>query len=497
MKITSITAGAGGMYCGSCIRDNALAAALTRRGHEVTLLPLYTPTRTDEENVSRKHVFFSGVSVYLEQHVPLFRRTPWLLDRLWESPRLLRFLSGRMQTDPGQLGGLTVSMLEGTHGRQRKEFDKLVHWLRGQPRPDVVDISNSMLIGVAEPLRRALGCPVNCTLQGEDVFLDGLPEPHRSRALALIREQAAHVDSFVAVSDYYAERMSRYLAIPGARMHVVPLGVDIDRFRPAPDSSAGPPGPDSSAGPLTIGTGDAVQSGDNIVGPDSSAGPLTTGTGDAVQSGDHIVGPDSSAGPLTIGYLGRIAPEKGLHRLCEAYAALRGRGALAGCRVELAGYLGHEHAGWWRSVEKANAGRGLAGDVRYRGELALDDKVAFLQALDLFVVPAEYDDPKGLSLIEAMACGTPVVAPRRGTYTELLERTGGGVLVEPDDAGGLEQALAALAADPARRVELGRRAAEGVRAHYSTDEMAARALDVYARLARQASPAATAAQPTL
>ena len=425
MRITSITAGAGGMYCGSCIRDNALAAALTRRGHEVTLLPLYTPTRTDDENVSRKRVFFSGVSVYLEQYVSLFRRTPWLLDRLWESPRLLRFFSGRMKTDPGQLGGLTVSMLEGTHGRQRKEFDKLVHWLRGQPRPDVVDISNSMLIGLAEPLRQALGCPVNCTLQGENVFLDGLPEPHRSRALALIRERVARVDSFVAVSDYYAECMSRHLGIPGARMHVVPLGVDVERFRP---------------------------------------------------------GPDSAAAPLTVGYFGRIAPEKGVHRLCDVYAALRGRGALAGSRVELAGYLGPEHAAWWRSVESANADRGLAGDVRYRGELALDDKVAFLQALDLFVVPAEYDDPKGLSLIEAMACGVPVAAPRRGTYTELLERTGGGVLFEPGHAEGLEQALVALAADPARRAELGRRAAEGVRARYSTDEMAARALDVYARL---------------
>ena len=429
MRITSITAGASGMYCGSCIRDNALAAALTRRGHDVTLLPLYTPTRTDEENVSRKRVFFSGVSVYLEQYVSLFRRTPWLLDRLWESPRLLRFFAGRMKTDPGQLGGLTVSMLEGTHGHQRKEFDKLVHWLRGQPRPDVVDISNSMLIGIAEPLKRALGCPVNCTLQGENVFLNGLPEPHRSRALALIRERAAHVDSFVAVSDYYAECMSRYLGIPGARLRVVPLGVDVDRFQPRPAAADGPP---------------------------------------------------------TIGYFGRIAPEKGVHRLCDAYAALRGRGALAGSRVELAGYLGPEHAGWWRSVERANADRGLAEDVRYRGELALDDKVAFLQALDLFVVPAEYDDPKGLSLIEAMACGVPVVAPRRGTYTELLERTGGGVLVDPGDAEGLEQALAALAADPARRAELGRRAAEGVRAHYSTDEMAARALDVYARLAEGA-----------
>ncbi len=425
MRITSITAGASGMYCGSCIRDNALAAALTRRGHEVTLLPLYTPTRTDEENVSQKRVFFSGISVYLEEYVSLFRWTPWLLDRLWESPWLLKLVSGRMQTDPGQLGGLTVSMLEGTHGHQRKEFDKLVHWLRDQPRPDVIDISNSMLIGIAEPLKRALGCPVNCTLQGENIFLDHLPEPYRSRALSLVRGQVAHVDSFVAVSDYYAGCMSRYLEIPGARMNVVPLGVDIDRFRP---------------------------------------------------------GPDDSADSVTLGYFGRIAPEKGLHRLCDAYAALRARGELDGCRVELAGYLGPEHAEYWRKIESANARRDLAGDVRYRGELTLDDKVAFLQGLDLFVVPAEYDDPKGLSLIEAMACGVPVLAPRRGTYTELVERTGGGVLVEPEDSAALEQALAALAAEPGRRAELGRLAAEGVRARYSTDEMTSRALDVYARL---------------
>ena len=425
MRITSITAGASGMYCGSCIRDNALAAALTRRGHEVTLLPLYTPTRTDEENVSQKRVFFSGISVYLEEYVSLFRWTPWLLDRLWESPWLLRLVSGRMKTDPGQLGGLTVSMLEGTHGHQRKEFDKLVHWLRDQPRPDVIDISNSMLIGIAEPLKEAMGCPVNCTLQGENIFLSHLPEPYRSRAVALIREQVAHVDSFVAVSDYYAGCMSRYLEIPGAKMHVVPLGVDVDRFRP---------------------------------------------------------GDDAPGGALTIGYFGRIAPEKGIHRLCDAYRALRGRGDLDGCRVELAGYLGPEHADYWRKIESGIAGRDLSADIHYRGELELGDKVAFMQGLDLFVVPAEYDDPKGLSLIEAMACGVPVVAPRRGTYTELVERTGGGVLVEPEDDGALEQALASLAADPDRRAELGRRAAEGVRARYSTDEMTIRALDVYARL---------------
>ena len=69
MKILSITAGAGDMYCGSCLRDNALAAELIARGHDVTLLPFYTPTLTDEPNVSAgSRVFFGGISVYLQQH---------------------------------------------------------------------------------------------------------------------------------------------------------------------------------------------------------------------------------------------------------------------------------------------------------------------------------------------------------------------------------------------------------------------------------------------
>ena len=426
MKITYITAGAGGMYCGSCIRDNALAAALTRRGHDVTLLPLYTPTRTDETNVSQHRVFFGGISVYLEQYVSLFRKTPWLLDRLWESPWLLRAVSGRgVQTRPEQLGALTVSVLEGTHGHQRKELDKLVHWLRDQPHPDVLDISNSMLIAIAGPLKAALGCPIACTLQGENVFMEGLLEPYRSRAKELIRSHLSHVDSFVAVSDYCAGYMCRFLGIPGAKMHVVPLGVNVDRFRAAP--------------------------------------------------------PSASA-PFTLGYLGRVAPEKGLHLLCDAYRNLRERGALEGCRIELAGYLGPEHTAYWQSIEREVKGWGLADEIRYRGELDLDHKVAFLQALDLFVVPAVYDDPKGLALLEAMACGVPVVAPRRGTYTELLERTGGGVLVEPENLAGLEETLQRLAGDRALLAELGQRAADGVREHYSSGEMTTRALDVYERL---------------
>jgi hypothetical protein len=122
MRILAITAGAANMYCGSCLTDNALAAELMAQGHDVTLLPLYTPTRTDEANVSQKRVFFGGISVYLEQHLSLFRRSPALLDRLWDSALVIRAASQRsIPTNPGLLGELTLSMLRAEDGNQRKE----------------------------------------------------------------------------------------------------------------------------------------------------------------------------------------------------------------------------------------------------------------------------------------------------------------------------------------------------------------------------------------
>ena len=426
MRIVSITAGAGGMYCGSCIRDNALAKALMRMEHEVVLVPLYTPPRTDGPSVSEQRVFFGGISVYLEQYSALFRATPWLVDRLWEAPWLLRAVSQKgIQTQPEQLGELTVSVLEGEHGHQRKEILKLVHWLETQPTPDVIDISNSMLIALAPALKQALGCPICCTLQGENVCLDHLDDAYRSRALGLIREHAKSVDRFVAVSDYYAGHMSQYLGIPGALVDVVPLGIDVDSFFPA-----------------TVETD----------------------------------------GPFTIGYLGRIAPEKGVHLLCEAYRRLRRRGELEGCRIELAGYLGPEHRPYLDGIMRQVSEWGLEAEINYRGPLELEEKLAFLQALDIFAVPATYDDPKGLSLLEAMACGVPVVSTKRGTYVELIERTGSGVVTAPDDLDAFASELLRLRMDDTRRLEMGERGVAAVRADYGADVMATRALDIYSRL---------------
>ena len=429
MKILYLTAGAANMYCGSCLRDNALATELIAEGHDVMLLPVYTPTLTDERNVSRPDkVLFGGISVYLQQHASLFRKTPWLVDKLWDSTAALKLAARRsIAVNPKLLGELTVSMLKGDGGRQRKEFDKMAHWLREQETPDLVTLPNSLLVGLARPVKQTLNCPVVCTLQGEDLFLDGLEESYRRRALELIRAGVEHVDAFVAVSEFYAGSMSELLRIPASKMRVVPLGINLEDYG-EPDGTAA-----------------------------------------------HRAVEDT----FTVGYFARVAPEKGLHVLCEAYRHLRERADVTRARLEVAGYLAPEHEPYLRDIERRMKDWGLAAEFNYRGALGRAEKIAFLRKLHVFSMPATYDEPKGISLLEAMACGVPVVQPRRGACTEIVERTGGGLLVAPGDPESLADGLYELWKNPARAAELGQSGARAVRRHYSIARMAERALEVY------------------
>ncbi len=431
MRILSLTAGAASMYCGSCLRDNALAAELIRQGHEVTLLPFYTPTLTDEENVSRpEQVFFGGISVYLEQHMSWFRRAHRALDRLIDAPQVISaFTSGSIAVDPKQLGEMTVSTLKGVNGHQRKEIDKLIEFVSAEPPPDVVNIPYTLLICLAAPLKRALGKPIVITLQGEDLFLQGLPEPSRTEALELVRSQVADVDLFIAVSDYYARFMRDYLRIPEGRIRVAPLGVNMtdlsiaDRFR--------------------------------------------------------VPGSGFQAEPFTIGFFARIAPEKGLHNLADAYITLRTRMGLPPSRLLAAGYLPPEHKPYLEQIADRLRVAGLGDEFVYRGTVDRAKKVRFFHDIDLLSVPSSYHEPKGLYLMEAMACGVPVVQPDHGAFPEIISRTGGGVLAKTESGADVAAAIFELWKDPAGRASLGRAAADGVRRHYTVQHMAAGVLKAY------------------
>ena len=411
------------MYCGSCFRDNALAAELLARGHDAHLIPVYTPTRTDEPNVSDRKVLFGGISVYLQHASPWFGRLPRAFDRVWDAPGVISAFANRsMSTDPALLGGMAVAMLEGRDGVLRREFDKLVEWTADEPPPDIINIPNSLLISLAAPLRQSFGRPVCCTLQGEELFLDGLQQPYLDRTVELIRSHVPHVDRFIAVSEYEAGFMAERLHIPPDRISVVPLGINVKGYAPAEDR-------------------------------------------------DDV---------FRVGYFARVAPEKGLHVLADAYLRFRAHlPADARVRCEAAGYIADTAKPYLDGVRAAFAAAGRANEFEYRGSVDRREKIEFLRGLDLLSVPATYDEPKGMFLLEAMACGVPVVQPRRGAFTEVVERTGGGVLVEPNDPLQLADAFMALWSDRPRRDALGKRAFDGVRSHYAIERSADRLIEVY------------------
>jgi glycosyltransferase involved in cell wall biosynthesis len=415
------------MYCGSCLRDNSLAAELKRQGHHVTLLPLYTPTRTDEPNVSEPQVFLNGISVCLSQEAAFFRRPRPLLDRLWDAPWMLKLASQTsIRVNPHSLGAMTVSMLRGEAGYQLKDIRKLTTFLRSEEPPDIAILPNSLLIGLARPIRDALRRPVACTLQGEELFLNQLLEPYRSQALELIRAKVEDVDGFVAVSEFCADYWQDKLGISDRMMHVVPLGIDPEGY--------GPPARVSGA-------------------------------------------------PFRVGFFARVAPEKGLHTLAESYVRLRRETDFSGSLLEAAGYLAPEHRSYLHGVERLMKDAGLAHEFHYRGELDRERKIEFLRSLSVLSVPSTYDEPKGIFLLEAMASGVPVVQPRRGTFHEIIERTGGGVMVEPGDEAGLADGIYGLWKNPERAAEMGQRGAEGVRRWFSASQMAVRALEAFQAIA--------------
>lgn len=427
MRIAIITSGAAGMYCGSCMKDNTLAAALCRQGHDALLIPTYTPIRTDEEDVSQSRVFFGGINVYLEQKSWLFRHTPWFFDRLLNFPRLLRWVSRfAVKTQADQLGPLTVSMLKGRHGKQRKEIAKLLRFLKSEIQPEVILLSNVLISGMAADLKQALGAPMVGILQGDDIYLEALPAADRQQCIDLIRRNCEALDGLIATSRYYADFMANYLGIPREKIHVVHPGISLK----------------GHGGERTI----------------------------------------REQPPYTIGYFARICPEKGFHNIVEAFRILRQSGGPE-CRLRISGWLGENHRGYFELEMDKLRKEGLSGDVEHVPSPDHAGKIQFLRSLDVFSVPTVYREPKGIYVLEALANGVPVVQPRHGAFPELIEATGGGLHVEPNDPEALANGIHKVLEDVELRRECAEKGRAAVHERFSDEAMANATLRVLKTIA--------------
>ncbi len=387
MRIIYLTAGAAGMYCGSCLHDNAIAKAFIKLGHDTILVPTYTPIQTDEQSAATNKLFFGGLNVYLQQMSLVFRWMPRWMDSALSNPRLVNWIASRsMGTTADKLGGLTVSMLRGADGNQRKEVHRLCDWLETE-QPDVIVFSNLLIAGCVEEIKRRLKCPVVVILQGDDIFYDGLHEPYKSQALVELRRLAGHIDRFIVHSENYRQRMAKMLEVDPARLSVSPLSIDTADF-------------------------------DNLPAADQA-----------------------SSRPPSIGYLARLAPEKGLHQLVDAFIQLADQSGMKDVRLEIAGWLGPQNTAFWHEQETKLASANLANRYRYHGSVDRQGKLDLLSCIDVLCVPTTYEEPKGLFVLEGLAAGVPYVLPAHGAFPEMHQRHRAGHLFSPNDPGELADRL--------------------------------------------------------
>ena len=360
MKILIIGPGAGdSFYCGNCFRDSLQASALIRAGHDVTILPLYLPAHHATEGVP---IFFPAVSYYIEQ--AMFKRgnMPQWVSKLVSSKvfmNLAASMSG--STSASGMEGMTMSMITGEDGAFKRNLSDMIAWIEKEGKPDIVHLSSSLLIGIAAPLKEAIGVPIVCSLQDEEVWIDSLKGEWAATAWEAITANAAAVDRFVTTSNYYKQIIDAKM--PSLSPTVIYPGINIEKYR----SDTLPERP-------------------------------------------------------TIGFFYRMNQLDGLDTLAEAFVMLKQRGTIPNLTLRIGGgntdsdkkFLSHIY----------DILRPYMDDVIIEEEYSPVLHHRFYKNVTLVSVPLQFDEGVGIYICEAYATGRPVVEPRRGSFTEIVGEGG-------------------------------------------------------------------------
>ena len=407
MKIAQLTPGSGdNFYCENCLRDAALVRAMRELGHDVLLLPMYLPLQAERDGqLSSSEVFFGGVNVYLQQKLPLFRKTPRWLDSIFDSKWLLKLVSKKAgMTNAKELGETTLSMLRGENGKQVKELDRLVDWLaQEENKVDIVMLSNALLAGLAKQIKNKLNIPIVCLLQDEDGFLDGLG-PYSKQCWNELKERTADIDLFISVSNYYADVMCSRLDISKEKVKVVYTGISLEGF------------------------------------------------------GERTAVP----GPPTIGYLSRMCPQRGLDVMIEAFILLKEKDCFKNVRLRISGGRLGPDKKFVETLQRRLADCGVSDGVDFLDDFIREERLSFLRGLSVLSVPEKKPIAYGLYVLEALAASVPVVEPAIGVFNELAEETRALVLYERNDARELAEALEKILSDKDYAQRLGQAGRQAV-----------------------------------
>lgn len=426
MKIVNIVPGFGGsFYCGNCLRDSVFVKTLKTLGHEAIMLPMYLPLTLDNQGNIDTPVFYGAVNIYLKQQFRFLRHMPKWMHRFFDSAPILRYAAKKSgSTRASGLEEMTISMLKGAEGLQAEELQQLIDYLKHHEKPDVVHLSNSLLLGMAAKIREELNIPVVCSLQDEDVWVDAMTPEYQLKLWNLMAEKARDVDAFVAVSNYFAGVMKGKMQIPDNKMFVVPIGVDPDQY--------------------------------------------------------EVFTP--SLDPPVIGYLSRLCEENGLEVLVDAFIELKDKSTHKNARLRLSGgKTGDDKRFIDKQVKKLKK-KGYFNDVEWQEDFGLNSRSAFFRGLTVLSVPVLKGEAFGLYQAESMASGIPVVQPALGAFPEIAEITGGGVIYQPNTPAALASALAAILSDPAKLQKMSEDGRKAVDTHYNAGLLAKKMVVVYEKV---------------
>ena len=429
MKIVHILPGSGDtFYCQNCMRDNVLALSLRKLGHRVIIVPMYLPLSFEEDKLEDESpVFFGAINLYLKERIPVYRKAPVWMERILDSPFLLRMAAHFAgSTRAAGLEEMTLSMLRGEDGNQASELDHLIAWLANEAKPDVVHLSNSLLLGLAHRIRAELDIPVVCSLQDENQWIDPMPEEYQELAWHIMAEKAVHVDAFISVSEYYAERMVQRLGIPREKMNMVFLGIDLTGYEK----------------------------------------------------------PLAPADPPAIGFLSRLCECRGLGILADAFIDLKKKSVFRDLKLHITGGKTADDNDFLHVLQKRLKKHNVWNDVRFFPEFDFTHRLAFLQSLSVLSVPVPDGEAFGAYQLEALACGVPVVQPNVGAFPEIMRETGGGILYEPNNAKILAANLEIILNDRQKAGQLAKVGREIVFRKFDIDTMARSIADIYEKLKR-------------
>ena len=428
MKIAFLVTSSGGsFYCSNCYRDMLYFRAVKMaKDVTATAIPLYLPPeKAYIESGFDTNVFFGAISLYIREKIHFLEQMPSFMDKILDAPPLLKLAAKRAGTTRSEgMEDMTLSMIDGNHSTREKEVERLVRYMIANGKPDVIHLSNALIIGLAKQIKQLMDVRIVCSLQNEDDWVNDMAEPYQSTAWKMMGSESEYVDAFVSPSRYYKDFVTGKTGIPAEKIHVVPSGIDI------------------------------------------AAAPVSN---------------KKSTDPA-IGYFSRVNYHNGFDKLADAFIGLKKSEEFKNLTLHVCGgFTGDDKPFIAEQIQKIKT-NGFKSSVRIYPEFQGDSKQEFFNAIDLLSVPVRKYDGYGLYILEANAAGIPVVQPATGAFPEIIRKTNGGILYEPDTVEELIKNLVSLLKDKKKSLLLGNSGRETVVAEMTLEKMSEGLNSVYRSL---------------